>query len=565
MANASRVAGSWQFRSRAGLVALFLLASPRGLPAQDPVRVADARVVPEPLRFANALLRDRRFDVAATQYERFLKTSPDPLDAADAHFGLGRARLFLNDYPAARREFQEFLRIAPPDHPNASTALFRLGESAYLMNDLAAARKSLEDYTQRYPEHTHRDTAWPELADVCVRLNDLPAAKAAYQKALEVEPAGRLANRSRFHLGRTLAALGEPEEAVKVLAALADANDPEWSGKARLQEAQVLLASGKAAEALERFEALDRLKPPGVAPAEARLRRADALIKLDRRDEAEALLAPLVAEGSRAVAPPAAFALASSQIEQGKAAEALATCDDVLKRVPGSPWSPRLLYRSAEALAKSGNAAGARARFLKVASDFPKDAWSPTATLRAARIDLDSADPTAALALASGFAGRFPASPLKGEASLIAARAALALNRPKEAITAIERLMAEDKPGQDLAQSATYYLALAHKADGQPDKAAELLGSWRRWGILPLLPTRSSWWGSRITRPSGSPRRPQLFKATWTPGPRGTTRPALWRTSPSVVRNSGRPRPLQPRWHGWRRIGRRATRSPAPA
>ena len=485
MANAYRARKIGHFRGRAVLGALLLFNSHHGVHAQEPVRVADARGVPEPLRFANALLRDRRYDVAATQYERFLKTSPDPTYAADAHFGLGRARLFLNDYPAAHSEFQAFLRIAPADHPNIPTALFRLGESAYLMNDLAAARKSLEDYTARYPEHTHRDTAWPELADVCVRLNDLPAAKVAYQKAIQIEPVGRLANRSRFHLGRTLAALGEPEEAIKLLSALADANDAEWSGKARLLEAQVLLSSGKVAEAIERFEALERLKPPGVAPAEARLRRADALIKLDRRDEADALLAPLVAEGSKAVAPPAAFALASSQLDQGKAAEALATCDGVLKRTPGSPWSPRILYRSAEALARSGDASAARERFLKVASDFPKDAWSPAATLRAARIDLDGSDPAAALALTSRFADRYPASPLKGDASLISARASLALNHPKDAVTILDRLLAEDKLGQELALSVKYYLALSHKADGQPAKALELLVELAKMGDSP--------------------------------------------------------------------------------
>ncbi len=129
--------------------------------AQSPTsKEAPPRAVPEPLRFANALLRDRRYDLAADQYERFLKTNPTGLDAAEARFGLGRARLFLNEYPAARREFEEFLKLAP-DHPNAATAAFRVGETAYLMNDLPAARKALEFYTETYPDHAHRDSAWP--------------------------------------------------------------------------------------------------------------------------------------------------------------------------------------------------------------------------------------------------------------------------------------------------------------------------------------------------------------------------------------------------------------------
>jgi len=457
-----------------GLVATAVLSPPPSIYAQDLSKPADARKLPEGLKFANALLKDRRYDLAADQYERFLKAGPTGLDEADARFGLGRARLFLNDYPAARRELEAFLKRAP-EHPNAPTARFRVGEAAYLMNDMPAARAALEIYTSTYPDGAHRDTAWPELADACVRLNDLPAARAAYLKAIEVEPKGRLANRSRYHLGRTLASLGETDDAVKVLAALADANDPEWSGKARLQEAQVLLATGKAAEAAERFEAIERLKPPGVAPAEARLRRAEALVKLDRREEAEALLVPLVAEGSKTVAPPAAFALAGSLLDRGKAAEALAACDDAIRRAPESPWHPRLLFRSAEALAKTGDVAGARSRFMRVSAEFPKDAWAPSALLRAARLALESADPKSASAIASEFAAKFPTSTLKPDIQVIAARASLALDQPRDAVAALEPLIADATLAPALRQSASYYLGLAYKADGQEQKAAAML------------------------------------------------------------------------------------------
>lgn len=447
-------------------------------------RTIEAKPVPEPLRFANALLRDRRYDLAADQYERFLKTGPFGPDAAEARFGLGRARLFLNDYPAARREFEEFLRLAP-QHPNAATAAFRVGEAAYLMNDLAAARKALEFYTETYPDHAHRDSAWPELGDTCFKLNDMAGAKRAYLKALEIDPKGRLANRSRFHLGRTLGSLGEIDEATKVLAALAEANDPEWSGKARLQAGQILLSSGKAAEAAAMFAEIERLKPPGVALAEARLRRAEALIKLDRRDEAEALLTPLATEGSRLVAPPAAFALAGSRFDSGRWADARTTCDEAIARAPESPWVPRLLYRSAEALVKEGKPDDARVRFLKVAADFPKDAWAASALLRAARIALDGRDAAGAMAIVTEFPSRFPGHALRIDARILGARAALALDRPKEAVAALEPLLAEAKPGTEVAQSASYYLGLAYRADGQTEKAAKLLGELAKMADTP--------------------------------------------------------------------------------
>ena len=434
----------------------------------------EGRAIPEGLRFANALLRDRRYEIAAGQYEQFLKTGPSGMDLADARFGLGRARLFLEDYPAARREFEAFLKIAPDD-PNAATAAFRAGEAAYLMKDFAAARLALSSYLESYPEHGHRETAWPELGDSCYHLNDLAGAKRAYEKALELEPAGRLANRSRFFLGRTLATLGETDASLAALDALAGANDPDWSGKARLQAGQVLLAEGRAAEAAERFAAIEAEPPAGVTPAEARLRRSEALIALGRHDEAEGFLAPLAADGSLVVAPPAAFALAGSQTDRGRWADCVATCDAAIRRVPESPWVPRLLYRAAEAQIKLDKADDARVRFLKVAEEHPKDAWAPTAMLRAARLALDGHDPAVAATLADEFATRFPDDRLRDDARLIAARAALDGGRAGEAVAILEPMVARAEPGNEMAQSASYYLGIAYKADGQSAKATALL------------------------------------------------------------------------------------------
>src|SRR5690242_2829492 len=73
----------------------------------------EARQVPEALNFANGLLRDRRYDLAAEEYEKFLKTDPPAGDEADARFGLATARLYLGRYKEARAQFEAFLEKAP--------------------------------------------------------------------------------------------------------------------------------------------------------------------------------------------------------------------------------------------------------------------------------------------------------------------------------------------------------------------------------------------------------------------------------------------------------------------
>ena len=100
---------------------------------------AGTRPVPETLNFANGLLRDRRYESAAEEYERFLQGANPGPDADEARYGLGNARLFQGQYDKARRAFEEFLQGAP-NHPNARTAWYRVGEISYLLGDLRAAR-----------------------------------------------------------------------------------------------------------------------------------------------------------------------------------------------------------------------------------------------------------------------------------------------------------------------------------------------------------------------------------------------------------------------------------------
>ena len=174
----------------AGIVFLTLApASQAQAPAAPP-----SRRVPEALNFANGLFRERRYELAAQEYKRFLKTAKPGPDAAEARFGLGNARLFQGEYAKARA-----VRGIPPiraDHPNTATAVYRVGETAYMLGDLPAARKAFETFTNAYPDHKHADTAWPYLGDVCLRTGDLPAARKAYEHSLNAHPEGRLADRA---------------------------------------------------------------------------------------------------------------------------------------------------------------------------------------------------------------------------------------------------------------------------------------------------------------------------------------------------------------------------------
>ena len=456
-------------------LAIALLADPaHGQAPANPSPSAESRKIPEALNFANGLFRDRRYDLAAQEYEDFLKAARPGPDADDARFGLASARLFLGKYKDAKPAFEAFLQSAPKGHPNASAALFRVGETAYLLGDLPAAKSALEKYLAENPGHRHEEAAWSHLGDVSLRLKDLPRAREAYEKVLS-KPGGRLATRARLGLGQTLAAQGETDGAVKTLEDLARSGGPEWADRARYEIGRVEASAGRFDRAASAFEALEKGSPKGPFAAEARLRRAEALGKLDRRDEAEAILRPLVDGSNPGVAAQAADALGGSLLARGKAAEALATLDDASAKFAATPLGPLLKFHAAEAAQALGKLDDARARFLKVAESAPDDPLADDALVRAAGIALEARDFPAAKSIAQSLPAKFPGTDRRADAHLIEARVALAEKDAKGAIALLEAAIGPDNPGPATSQAATYYLGLAYRADGQSARANELL------------------------------------------------------------------------------------------
>jgi TolA-binding protein len=445
-----------------------------------------APVQAEGLSFANGLFRQRKFDLAAEEYHRFLASGPATADADEARFGLASARLFQGRYKEARAAFQDFLDKAP-HHSRAQTAWYRLGELAYMLGDLADGRKALETFVRTAPKHPHLDTAWTYLGDVCFGLNDLPAARSAYERSLADFPRGRLADRCRYGLGRTLAGLGQTDGALQVLRELAEGGSSDWIDRAWLQIGRVELSAGRKAAAAQSLATLDRVAARSGLKPEAHLLRGEALAGLNRLDEARVLFKESLAEGPEPLACRSALLLATLELEHGRAEAALTTLDEALKRFPQSPQRSALLFRSAESLQKQNRIDEARKRFLDVAAADPRDAWADDAIAQAARLALETGDHAGVLELARSFARSFPDSKLTAEVRLVEARALLASGHAREAVILLEEVLGPD-PGKattekDLSSrltpasmsAARYDLAMAYRATEQGQAADAML------------------------------------------------------------------------------------------
>lgn len=448
----------------------------------EPSGAATGRRIPDALRFAHGLLRQRKFDLAAEEYERFLAAGPAPADRLDALFGLANARLDQGRYADSLRAFGQFLEAGPGD-PRSRTARYRVGELSYLTGDLAAARRALETFTGEKAPHPALETAWTYLGDVCYALNDMSAARSAYERSLADHARGRLADRARYGLARTLAVLGDRDRALRLLRDLAQRGGPEWVDRAWLQIGTIELAAGRPAEAVEALTTLERTVPASALKGEARLRRARALDRLGRADDAGRLLRDLAADPASPLAPQASLELATIELEHDRPAPALSVLEPAIRRAARTPLGPALLFRSAEALRKLGRLDEAQSRFLRVIETAPDDPWADDALDRAAATALERKDPAAARRLAAELPARFPKSPLRGEARLIEARAAAMAGDHKAAAAMLEGLLEPPDAAAGAAvpvspsavHDARYELALAYRALGRSADAEKLL------------------------------------------------------------------------------------------
>ncbi len=437
---------------------------------------ASDRVVPEELNFAAGLYQQRRYDLAAEEYQKFLARNPRGRDAADALYGLAGSKLMISQYEDARAAYREFLKRAPGD-PRSSDVLYRVGETSALMGDLAVAKRALEDFTKTTPKHRFTQAAWVNLGEVDYKLGEHAKACDAYRKALEIEAKGRLADRSRFGLGLALAAIDRSTEAIRVLGELAEQGGVEWRDRAWNEIGRLHARAGKDADAVAAFESVERVAPKSRLIAVERIDRALALSRLGKHDQAEALLKPLVQDGSRNLAARAWNALGRVERAKGKTEEAFQSFDRAAKSFADTPIAPELAFHAAEAARDLGRTDDARGRFVALAEKYHADPWADDALLRAASIDLEARRIEQTRKIVDKLISKYPNSPLLNAARLIDARAALAARKPKEAIEILSQLLERGRPDGELGQTARYYLSLAYRDDGQSARSTEILES----------------------------------------------------------------------------------------
>lgn len=104
------------------------------------------------------LLRDLRYDQAATAFREFLKQYPEGRYAHIAQYWLGEASYAQRHFKQAIAEYQKLLDNYPRS-PKLAEAMLKIGYSHNELGDKAAATSMLNELVKRYPNSTEAGQA----------------------------------------------------------------------------------------------------------------------------------------------------------------------------------------------------------------------------------------------------------------------------------------------------------------------------------------------------------------------------------------------------------------------
>jgi TolA-binding protein len=411
--------------------------------------------------------------LAAEEFETFLKRYPADSRADQSVFFLAGALLQAGRFDDAEARFAEYLRRAPAG-PHARAATFRLGEAAYLGKRSEQARRGLEAFRRAYPDDKLDAYALPYLGEVALAAGDSAAASKYFGEALRRFPNSSLEDNCRLGLARALADSGNRDEAARYYAALAAKRGSPLADDARFRLGALQYDEGKYAEAaatLSDFEAADRAQEP-LRPR-ARLAHALALKKLERLDEAVALLEKITDDAELGV--DARYHLGLIQKDRRQWDAASRTLLAAVETNPGHRLAAALRFHAGDALVRAGRAADAVAEFDRVlASPGADRQWDDDALRGKIQAAIQSKDYSAVDRMSAEFFSRFPQSPLASDVRRLEARSLLEQKQYDAAAKTLEPLL-RSEAGQEPAAGDRYLMALAMEGRGKYDEALALL------------------------------------------------------------------------------------------
>ena len=215
--------------------------------------------------------------------------SNKPLPPDVTQFNFANACYTRKEYDRAAAEYERYINLYPYG-ADREAARFRMAESHRQMQNLNAARRAYEALLLDFPEGEFAGPAAYRLADLCFQDKNYPDALAYYRKVtVRVKDTAILLS-AQYYIARCLEALKANSEAIDAYQELLAAENNPFREASRLAVARLLADCGRKIEAVAQFDALIKESAKGEIKAEATVRQGLLLVEMGKGEKAVAAL-----------------------------------------------------------------------------------------------------------------------------------------------------------------------------------------------------------------------------------------------------------------------------------
>ena len=158
----------------------------------------------EKIDFAQGLLGQAQYSLAATQFEEFIQQFPNSTFLQEAYLGAGECYFFLKQYDKAVDQFQKYLAQFP-DGKSKGTAQVRLGQCLYLKENLDGALTQLTSIPVESLSPQFQQTLYFFKGQILAAKDNVDDASANFKAATEIADAQAYTAQAYFKWGSLIA------------------------------------------------------------------------------------------------------------------------------------------------------------------------------------------------------------------------------------------------------------------------------------------------------------------------------------------------------------------------
>lgn len=456
----------------------------------------------EEFDFANGLFVRGMYDMAAQEYEGFLKTYPSSQYAELAEFRISESYFLLNDHNRAMESFKSFLAENPASEM-ADKAELRIGQIYYFNGDLDTAQSVLEKVIAGGSRADIRIAAQYYVAVICSKKGETEKARNILEELLKETNEGKYLPFAYLSLGDIYSGMKEYTKAARSYreASAKAGGKNEIAFQAAYRAAGAYHRAGDAENARVFYQKVIDEGPLGGMLDSSAVGLVNTMYRTGRYEDVIASARDLVMRVTDDKAKAKIlFLLGNSYFYSGNLPEAEKVLDEVSDKYPGTKYGIKaklnacwvlfdmgeydqcvqaadgylvnakgnvdeILYIKAKALMETGDAAGAFKTFEELINDHKNSGFRKDALYEAAWLYQDQGERDKAIGHYARFIQEYQNDPRVPSAFLKAGQENLKLGRYDEAERLYKRFLSLF-PDHSLSENAMYQLGRVYVESG---------------------------------------------------------------------------------------------------